>query len=167
MLNNPFLPGFTARYRDVKGVRLRLFDAGQGPLIALLHGLGGAASNWTAVAPALAERARVVVPELPGHGGSAALPAPVPTLDAYADRVAGVLDAPAVVAGHSLGGLVALRLAVRHPALVSGVVLAGSAGISSGTRRSQRALAVASLIQPGKRVAPLRHLISKRRVLRK
>ena len=131
----------------------------------LLHGLGGAASNWTAVAPALAERARVVVPELPGHGGSSALPAPVATLDAYADRVAGLLDAPAVVAGHSLGGLVALRLAARHPQLVRGVVLAGSAGFSSGTRRSQRALAVASLIQPGKRVAPFRHLVGERRVL--
>src|SRR3954470_10248706 len=162
MLDNPFLPGFTARYCDVKSARLRVFEAGQGPVIALLHGLGGAASNWTAVAPALAERARVVVPELPGHGGSAALPAPVPTLDAYADRVVGVLDAPSVVAGHSLGGLVALRLAGRAPQLVRGVVLAGSAGISSGTRRSQRALAVTSLIQPGKRIAPLRHLVSER-----
>src|SRR5215213_6125376 len=166
MLDNPFLPGFSARYCDVRGVRLRVFEAGVGRVVVLLHGLGGAASNWTAVAPSLAERPRVVVPELPGHGGSTALPAPVATLDAYADRVAGVLEAPAVVAGHSLGGLVALRLAVRHPQLVRGVVLAGSAGISSGTRRSQRALAVASLIQPGKRIAPLRHLVSERRVLR-
>src|SRR3954454_24170055 len=121
MLNSPFLPGFAVRYRDIKGARLRAFEMGEGPAVVLLHRLGGAASNWTAVAPALAERARVVVPELPGHGGSSVLPAPVGTLDAYADRVAGVLDAPAVVAGHSLGGLVALRLAVRHPALVSGV----------------------------------------------
>jgi len=166
MLNNPFLPGFVARYREVKGVRLRVFEAGDGPALVLLHGLGGAASNWTAVAPELAERARVVVPELPGHGGSSALPAPVATLDAYADRIAGVLGSPAVVAGHSLGGLVALRLALRHPPLVRGLVLAGSAGISSGTRRSQRALAVTSLIQPGKRIAPLRRLVSESRVLR-
>src|SRR4051794_10570034 len=166
MLDNPFLPGFTPRYCDVKGVRLRTFEMGDGPAVVLLHGLGGAASNWTAVAPALAERVRVVVPELPGHGGSSALPAPVATLDAYADRVAGVLDAPAVVAGHSLGGIVALRLALRHPQLVRGLVLAGSAGLSSGTRRSQRALAVMSLIQPAKRIAPLRHLVGERRVLR-
>jgi pimeloyl-ACP methyl ester carboxylesterase len=77
-----------------------------------------------------------------------------------------VLEAPAVVAGHSLGGIVALRLAFRHPQLVRGIVLAGSAGISTGTRRSQRALAVASLIQPGKRIAPLRRVVSDRRVLR-
>lgn len=160
MSDNPFLPGFAARYCDVKGARLRVLEAGEGPAVALLHGLGGAASNWLAVAPALAGRARVVVPELPGHGGSSALPAPVATLDAYADRVAGVLDAPAVVAGHSLGGLVALRLALRHPQFVRGLVLAGSAGISIGTRRSQRALAVASLIQPGKRISPLCRLVS-------
>ena len=166
MLDNPFLPGFTPRYCDVRGARLRVFEAGQGAAVVLLHGLGGAASNWTAVAPALAERGRVVVPELPGHGGSSALPAPVATLDAYADRVAGVLDAPAVVVGHSLGGIVALRLALRHPELVRGLVLAGSAGLSSGTRRSQRALAIMSLIQPAKRIAPLRHLVSERRVLR-
>jgi 3-oxoadipate enol-lactonase len=166
MLDNPFLPGFAARHCDVRGVRLRVFEAGAGAAVALLHGLGGAASNWVAVAPALAERCRVVVPELPGHGGSSALPAPVPTLDAYADRVAAVLDTPSLVVGHSLGGVVALRLALRRPEIVRGVVLAGSAGISSGTRRSQRALAVASLIQPGKRIAPLRRFVSNSPVLR-
>jgi pimeloyl-ACP methyl ester carboxylesterase len=166
MVDNPFLPGFTARYCDVKGVRLRLFEAGEGPAVVLLHGLGGAASNWLAVAPALARRARVVVPELPGHGGSSGLPAPVATLDAYADRVAGALDEPAVAVGHSLGGVVALRLALRAPRLVRGVVLAGSAGLSSGTRRSQRALGVASRVQPGKRIAPLRRLISENAVVR-
>jgi pimeloyl-ACP methyl ester carboxylesterase len=160
MLNNPFLPGFTARYVDVAATRLRVFEAGDGPLVVLAHGLGGAASNWLVVAPALAERCRVQVPELPGHGGSSALPAPVLTLDAYADRLAALVDEPAIVVGHSLGGVVAIRLALRHPARVRGVVLAGSAGISSGTRRSQRALALASLIQPGKRIAPLRRVIS-------
>src|SRR5580765_8323798 len=137
MLDNPFLPGFTARYCDVRGARLRVFEAGEGPLVVLLHGLSGAASNWLAVAPPLAARARVVVPELPGHGASSALPAPVPTLDAYAERVAGALDGPAVVAGHSLGGLVALRLALLRPRLVRGLVLAGSAS------RRERAVASA------------------------
>ena len=166
MLDNPFLPGFTGRDREIRGARLRVYEAGEGAPVVLLHGLGGAASNWVAVAPALAKRYRVLVPELPGHGSSSALPAPVPTLDAYADRVAGVLDEPAVVVGHSLGGVVALRVALRHLHLARGIVLAGSAGISTGTRRSQRALAVASLIQPGKRIAPLRRFVSDSRVLR-
>ena len=166
MLNNPYLPGFVGRHVEVGAVRLRIFEAGSGPTVVLLHGLGGAASNWVSVAPALAARCRVLLPELPGHGGSAALPAPVLTLDPYADRAEALLDSPSLVVGHSLGGVVALRLALRHPERVAGVVLAGSAGISSGTRSSQRALALASLIQPGKRVAPLRRLISDSPLLR-
>jgi pimeloyl-ACP methyl ester carboxylesterase len=167
MLNNLFLPGFTGRYAEVPAARLRVFEAGTGPTVVLLHGLGGAASNWVAVAPALAGSCRVLVPELPGHGGSSALPAPVLTLDPYADRVAALLESPSLVVGHSLGGVVALRLALRHRELVCGVVLAASAGLSSGTRSSQRALALASTIQPGKRIAPLRRLVSRNALLRK
>ena len=113
--------------------------------MVLLHGLGGAASNWRC-RRAGARRARprrragasrprrLLGASRAGGRRSTRMPTASPA----------VLDAPAVVAGHSLGGLVALRLALRHPQLVRGVVLAGSAGISTGTRRSQRALAVAS-----------------------
>src|SRR3954470_4672807 len=149
MLSNPFLPGFSVRYTEALGVRLRWFEAGSGPTVALVHGFGGAASNWTLVAPALAARCRVLVPELPGHGGSSALPGPGETLDPYADRVAALLPEPAVLVGHSLGGVVCLRLAARHPRLVRGIVLAGSAGIGTTTRQSRRALTLTSVVQPG------------------
>src|SRR5690349_7651581 len=105
MLNNPFLPNFAGRHVDMAGARLRVFEAGAGPAVVLLHGLGGAASNWVSVAPALASSCRVLVPELPGHGGSSALPAPVLTLDPYADRIAALLESPSLVVGHSLGGV--------------------------------------------------------------
>src|ERR1044072_1074200 len=135
MPGNRYLPPFVERHLDVRGVRIRTFESGSGPTIALLHGLGGAASNWTLVAPPLAGRFRVVVPDLPGHGGSSALPAPVEALHPCADRIGSVLPEPAVLVGHSLGAVVALRLAVRRPELVRGVVLAGAAGIGTGTRR--------------------------------
>jgi pimeloyl-ACP methyl ester carboxylesterase len=160
MPGNRFLTGFVERNTDVRGVRIRTFEAGSGPTIALLHGLGGAASNWALVAPPLAERFRVLVPDLPGHGGSSALPAPVETLDAYADRVASLLPAPAVIVGHSLGAVVALRLAARRPELVRGVVLAGAAGIVTGTRRSQRALALVALVKPAKRISRFSRVVS-------
>ena len=51
----------------------------------LVHGLGGAASNWLALAPLLLPGRRVLVPELPGHGGSSPLSAAT-SLNAYADR---------------------------------------------------------------------------------
>jgi pimeloyl-ACP methyl ester carboxylesterase len=167
MPSNPFLPGFTERYTHVRGARLRSFEAGGGPAVALVHGFGGAASNWTLVAPRLAERCRVLVPELPGHGGSSALPAPVETLDPYADRIASLLDVPTVLVGHSLGGVVALRAAVRHPELVRGLVLAACAGIGSGTRRSQRALTFISLVQPGKRLSRRRRAVARNPLLKR
>src|SRR6266496_4242388 len=105
MPSNPFLPGFAACHAHVRGARMRWFETGNGPTVALLHGFGGAASNWTLVAPALAERCRVLVPELPGHGGSSALPGDAETLDPYADRVAALLGGPVVLVGHSLGAV--------------------------------------------------------------
>jgi len=164
---NPFLPGFAPHYAEVRGVRMRSFQAGSGPSVMLIHGFGGAASNWSLVAPELASRFRVLVPELPGHGGSSALPGPVETLDPYADRVASLLDVPTVVVGHSLGAVVALQVAGRHREAVRGLVLAGCAGIGSGTRRSQRALTLVSVIQPGKRLSWRRRAFARRRLLKR
>jgi len=65
---------------------LRYFVGGSGPPIVLVHGLGGMASNWRLVAPELAGERRVIVPELPGHGGSAPLEG-AQNIDPYADAV--------------------------------------------------------------------------------
>jgi pimeloyl-ACP methyl ester carboxylesterase len=165
-VGNRYLPGFSERWTETKGVRMRWFEAGSGPVVALVHGFGGAASNWALVAPELVRRCRVVVPDLPGHGGSSPLPAPPRNLDPYADRLAAVLDEPAVLVGHSLGGVAALRLAVRRPELARGLVLAGCAGIGSSTRASERALTLVSLLKPGKRISRWRDRVSRSPLLR-
>jgi pimeloyl-ACP methyl ester carboxylesterase len=161
--------GFEERLAPVKGVRLRWFVGGEGRPVVLLHGFGGAASNWIELAPELARGHRVVVPDLPGHGGSSPLPA-LPNLEPFADRVGLVLEResaqPAVLVGHSLGCLVALRLAMRSPALVRGLVLVSAAGIGSTTRRARYALALSSVIQPGRLIAPFRERIARSRFLR-
>ena len=158
------LPGFEERFLEARGCRLRYLVAGEGEPLLLVHGLGGAASNWLGLAPLLPGR-RVVVPELPGHGGSSALPA-APSLNAYADRIALLLDAPTAVVGHSLGGAITLRLAIRRPELVSALVLAGAAGISSGTRQARYALTMTGLIKPGKRIAPYRRRVARSALLK-
>jgi pimeloyl-ACP methyl ester carboxylesterase len=148
----------------VKGARLRWFVGGEGPPIVLVHGLGGAASNWIELAPDLARDHRVLAPDLPGHGGSSPLPA-LPNLEPLADRLGLVVErehaAPAVVVGHSLGCVVALRLAMRRPDLVRGLVLASAAGIGSGTRRARQALWLSSLLRPGRLLAPHRKRIAR------
>jgi pimeloyl-ACP methyl ester carboxylesterase len=163
------LPGFEERFAESKGVRMRYLAAGSGSTVVLVHGLGGAASNWVELAPLLARTRQVIVPELPGHGGSSP-PAAAPNLNPFADRVAGVLEQErvtgAIVVGHSFGGSVALRLAMRHPRLVRSLLLAGAAGISSRRRAAVYGLRLTALMKPGRRIAPYRRRISRSSLLR-
>jgi pimeloyl-ACP methyl ester carboxylesterase len=152
------------RFVEARGVRIRYLVGGDGPPLVLVHGLAGAAANWLELTGSLGRRHRLVIPELPGHGGSAPLPA-APNLDAYADRVrlvAAQEDAlPAAFVGHSLGGLVALRLALRYPDDVSALVLAAAAGISSTTRWAEFWVAAFGITRPAKVVAPFRRLLGR------
>src|SRR6266404_6280992 len=95
---------------------MRLYAGGEGPPLLLVHGFGGAAWNFDELAPLLPGR-RLLIPDLPGHGGSTPLPAP--SLAGFADVLGDLLDAEGIeqadVFGHSLGGVVALRLAGRRP----------------------------------------------------
>ena len=169
MTHAKLLPGLEARIADVKGVRLRYYVGGEGPPLVLVHGLAGAAANWTLLAPALAARHRLLVPDLPGHGGSSPLSAG-PTLNPFADAVFALAERermlPAPVVGHSMGGVIALRLALRRPDSVRAVVLAAPAGISSTARRAELAFAIVSAMRPARLVAPLRGAIARSRLLR-
>jgi pimeloyl-ACP methyl ester carboxylesterase len=144
------------RRLQVKGGTVRYFVAGSGPPLVLVHGLGGSATNWCELVPLLARDRRVIVPDLPGHGGSDALPA-VASLGAFADRVAAVAEhedaVPAPVVGHSLGGAVVLHLALRRPDAVTKLVLAAAAGLSLGTRFQRSLLAASLAMRPGRLAA--------------
>ncbi|MFL5929293.1 MAG: alpha/beta fold hydrolase, partial [Gaiellaceae bacterium] len=141
------LEGLEERRHDWRGVRIRWYEGGSGPPLLLVHGFGGAAWNFSEIAPLLPGR-RLIVPDLPGHGGSSALPAT--TLAGFADVLATLLDSPTDVVGHSMGGVVALRLAERHPPLVRRLVLAAAAGISSSTRLTEVAIALVGIVQPAR-----------------
>jgi pimeloyl-ACP methyl ester carboxylesterase len=149
---------------------LRYYVGGEGPPLALVHGLGGMATNWRLVAPALAAERRVIVPDLPGHGGSAPLRGAA-TLDPFAEAVLVVLEAeravPAPWVGHSLGGLVALRAAAQSPDSVTGVVLAAGAGISSATRIAEATLTALGTVKPGRVVGRRAHAVAHSRVGRR
>lgn len=162
--------GLEERFADVKGVQMRYFMGGEGPPLVLVHGLGGAASNWTELAPLLVERHRLLVPDLPGHGRSTALPA-VSGLEPFADRVALVAERegmlPAPVVGHSLGGMIVLRLALRRPADVQGLVLAGAAGLSIGNVWGRQLLSIFTSVRPGRLAARYRGWVSRSPLLRR
>jgi len=165
------IPGFDERFVETKGSRLRYFVGGRadGEPVVLVHGLGGCAANWVDIVPLLAETRRVLVPELPGHGLSTPLPA-VPNLAVFAERVGLVAEreqaVPAVFVGHSLGAVVALRLALQRPDDVSALVFAAAAGISSTSRRVRYGLRILGIIGPRRFVAPWADSVAGSRFLR-
>lgn len=93
-----------------------------GPRVVFLHGLFGQGRNWATVAKALATQARVLLVDLPNHGRSPWTE--TFSYPAMADQVADLLrrtgggEAYAIV-GHSMGGKVAMTLALHHPDLVA------------------------------------------------
>ncbi|WP_439671496.1 2-succinyl-6-hydroxy-2,4-cyclohexadiene-1-carboxylate synthase MenH [Cupriavidus necator] len=116
------------RFVDVPGARLHVVERGQGPAVLLVHGLSGQLENfgYGMIGP-LAEHFRVIAVDRPGAGhsirtpGSAAdLPAQAAALAALCDKLG--LEHPLVV-GHSLGGAIALALAIHHPERVGGLAL--------------------------------------------
>ena len=133
---------------EVEGLPIHYLTAGEGPPLVLLHGAGDNALDWQWGLPDLAATHRVYAPDLPGSPDSAR-----PTADyspAFFERfVANFLDAldieRAVVAGNSLGGLVALRLSLSKPARVTALVLVDSAGLGRAVNPAFRLVGVPGL----------------------
>jgi pimeloyl-ACP methyl ester carboxylesterase len=100
--------------------------AGGEQVVVAAHGITSNHRSWGIVAAALDGAATLVAPDLRGRGRSNALPGPY-TIERHADDLAAVIEATGadqvVVAGHSMGGFVALSLAERHPDSVKAVVL--------------------------------------------
>ena len=126
---------------DVDGARVRVLEAGEGPLLLFLHGWGLSPRAYAeGVLRLTAAGVRVLAPCLPGFGGSDGPGLASVDLPAYADRVARLLDVlgvdePVFVAGHSFGGGVALQLATDRPDRVRALTLVNAVGGAPGGRR--------------------------------
>ena len=123
-------------------IRWAVRDEGAGHPVLLLHGFTGTSDAWDTHGSDLVARHRILVPCLPGHGGTTAPPEAM-SVEATADALATLLEArdavPAHVVGYSLGARVALRLAVAHPDVVDRLVLESpSAGLPSDAERAAR-----------------------------
>ncbi len=133
-------PTVRVRRRVAAGVALRtletLADRPARPTVLLVHGRGHAASVWAPWLTALGSRERVVAVDLPGFGHSGAAPLCDPSaagaLAWFAEPVERVAieEGPVVLVGHSLGGLVALSIALGRRADVRALILIGSMGLS-------------------------------------
>jgi pimeloyl-ACP methyl ester carboxylesterase len=117
---------------DVGGVEVCVADTGIGAdaVLVLVHGAGGSHRQWSGVQAVLPRWIRSIAIDLPGHGLSGGV-APA-GLSAASAVVIDVLDAlevhvPCVIAGHSLGGMVALGTALDHPHRIAGLGLIATA----------------------------------------
>jgi pimeloyl-ACP methyl ester carboxylesterase len=113
--------------------RWRVVEAGQGPLIVLVHGFTGSKENWLPVMRALAKHHRVVAPDLPGWGDSERKPDADYGPLAQAARLQAFLATlgakPVLLLGHSMGGQVVGLLAARTPGVAERIGLMSAAGV--------------------------------------
>jgi len=108
-------------------------EVGSGPPLLMLHGTGPGASGWSnfrLTAPAFADGYRVVVPDLPRYGRSSKVPITGPRLTVLSGIIGRFCDALGIsganVIGNSMGGQVAMKLAIDRPALVRRMAVIGS-----------------------------------------
>lgn len=123
---------------QVEGLPVRYLDggAGNGRAVLLLHGgVGAARANWSEVLPALAEQFHVIAPDLPGFGGSAALPDM--TIDRLVRWLRALLDAfeqsEAVVLGAGSGALLTRLFAATEPTYVPAIILVNGGALPQYT----------------------------------
>ncbi|MFC6388854.1 alpha/beta fold hydrolase BchO [Methylorubrum zatmanii] len=105
-----------SRFVEAAGLRWHLqeFGAPTAPGLLLLHGTGAATHSWRGLAPLLAQRFRVMAPDLPGHGFTDPLPARRLSLPGMAEAVGGLIDhlglSPRLAVGHSAGAAILARM---------------------------------------------------------
>jgi pimeloyl-ACP methyl ester carboxylesterase len=121
---------------DLRGMKRHIIEldgplhyadfGGAGRTAVLVHGLGGNMLNWAALGPLLAERMRVVAPDLAGFGRtppagrSSSIAANRALLDRFLEAISGE---PVILFGNSMGGLIAILEASAHPEKVAALVL--------------------------------------------
>ena len=118
---------------------------GSGPVLLLIHGMGGTFENWQAVMEPLARHHTVVAPDLPGHGTSAPGGGDY-SLGALAAGLRDLLIAlgheRATLVGHSLGGGIAMQFAYHFPEITERLVLVSSGGLGPEVSPVLRAAAL-------------------------
>ena len=122
---------------EVNGIRTNYHDLGSGAPVVLIHGSGPGVSawaNWRLTLPILAERFRVLAPDVLGFGYTDPPKGVRYDLDTWTGHLFGFLDALGLdrvsLVGNSFGGALALSLTARYPHRVDRLVLMGSVGVS-------------------------------------
>ena len=127
---------------QLHGRTISYLTAGEGPVLLLVHGIASDSEAWRASLPLLARRARVIAPDLPGHGASGKAPGDY-SLGSLASSLRDLLvklgHERATLVGHSLGGGVAMQFAYMFPERAERLVLLSSGGLGRSVNPLLRA----------------------------
>src|SRR5215203_239973 len=125
--------------QQVSGLNMAYVETGKGQSIVFIHGLGGNLSHWIKAVKNLAATYKCIAVDLPGYGYSDKKFSTneKDQLQFYSDMLTQFIQKKklkkVVVAGHSMGGQIAIILAIQHPELISKIVLVSPAGLESFT----------------------------------
>ncbi|MBM2810333.1 MAG: ohpC [Chloroflexi bacterium] len=129
------LLGSSVRYVDAKGIRTRVIEAGDGEPLIMMHGAGGHAEAYSRNVIPLSKHFHVYAIDLAGHGFSDNHATLFGT-EATADHLIRFMDAEGIdsayLAGESMGGATAVRVALDHPERVKKIVFITGAGLQMG-----------------------------------
>lgn len=131
--------GFEVRQFKFDSTSINYIDKGVGQPILMIHGLGGNASHWKSIIENLSTSNRCIAIDLPGYGGSDIIQnlEPKKALQTYANIAVQLLTFlklnKVTLMGHSMGGQVALILALQEPTLINQLILISPAGLETFT----------------------------------
>lgn len=135
---------------------------GTGPLLVLIHGFPEDSNLWRRVVPALAARFTLLIPDLPGSGGST-LPQTDISIAGLGEAVIAVLDnekvEKSIIAGHSMGGYVAIALAGKYPGRFKGLSMIHSTAAADDEQKKETRRKSISLIQKGAKDMFIRQMV--------
>jgi pimeloyl-ACP methyl ester carboxylesterase len=143
-----------------------VWQGGSGKALVLLHGAGDQAGTWSGVAFGLARSYRLIIPDLPGHGDSAPSAGPL-SMDTVLAGTREVLnrlvpDQPTILVGNSLGGWIAMLLALEEPRRTSRIIVVNGGGLKGDradltltpANREEARNLVSALRDPGSAFVP-------------
>lgn len=123
----------TERALILAGIATSVLEGGDGPPVVLLHGPMANATHWMRVVPGLVATHRVIVPDLPGHGATAALDSnPIDfsrVMQWLGELIEQTCNEPPVLIGQTLGGAIAARFAGKQGRSLKGLVLVDTFGL--------------------------------------
>lgn len=142
------------KYFHYQGKKIFYTDAGNGPVIVLLHGYLETGDVWSRFSARLSASSRVLTVDLPGHGASDIF-SEVHTMEFMAESINGLLNATGIerafLAGHSLGGYITLAFAELFPERLTGYCLFHSHPLADTTEALEKREREIAIVKAGKK----------------